>query len=513
MNRYRSELSVRKPEGVTKASANVTESDIRKWFKEVSEILREEEVADILSDPRRILNGDEACFYLDPTIDKVIARRGERNVYKIDQGPAKKNITVMFTCSAEGVMFPPMVLLPYKKIPLEVTKSVPADWGLGKTDSGWMNKESFLKYVKYVLHPQLVQAKVLPVIYFLDGHSSHTPWETAEECAKLGIILVCLYANCTRILQPLDVAVFKPLKTAWLKVVDDWKLTNPKQHIKTENFSALLQKAMESVDGRIIRNGFQACGLYPFDADNVDYTKCLAHTRSNPEQNGSQMENDNEFHDVAVSHPVSRPKTFPVIQSDAKEVLDMMGPSRRTRYRKGSDMNFISEEDKILAKVYNMLKPMDTEAEMVEEYLIDDQNMPEEDNSNVCVQEQAYALDIEPVNIFQDFEEKLNGPLSPVENVEIEDEPCDEEQKDTPKPCAKAKEHQSLLAEFLESPETPKRAGTLKFKRRSPAVLTSRRRLEFHKAKAEEKQKQQEEKQRKAEQRKNKKKPPRKTKK
>ncbi|XP_053696273.1 uncharacterized protein LOC128743676 [Sabethes cyaneus] len=143
LNRHRSELSVRKPESVAKASANVTESDIRKWFKEVSGILHEEEINDILSDPRRILNGDEACFYLDPSIDKVLARRGERNVYKIDHGPAKKNITVMFTCSADGVMFPPMVVLPYKKIPLEVTKSVPAEWGLGKTDSGWMNKECF----------------------------------------------------------------------------------------------------------------------------------------------------------------------------------------------------------------------------------------------------------------------------------------------------------------------------------------------------------------------------------
>ncbi|XP_058840810.1 uncharacterized protein LOC131696276 [Topomyia yanbarensis] len=127
LNRYRSELSVRKPESVTKASANVTESDIRKWFKEVLGILREEKVADILSDPRRILNGDEACFYLDPMINKVIARRGERNVYKVDQGPAKKNITVMFTCSADDVMFPPMIVLPYKKIPMEVTKSVPAE--------------------------------------------------------------------------------------------------------------------------------------------------------------------------------------------------------------------------------------------------------------------------------------------------------------------------------------------------------------------------------------------------
>lgn len=99
-------------------------------------IFEEEGFADILCDPRRVLNGDEACFYLDPAFDKVITRRGERNFYKVDQGPAKKNITVMFTCSADGTMLPPMVIVPYKKIPTKITQSVPAEWGLGKTDSG-----------------------------------------------------------------------------------------------------------------------------------------------------------------------------------------------------------------------------------------------------------------------------------------------------------------------------------------------------------------------------------------
>ncbi|XP_058817166.1 uncharacterized protein LOC131680472 [Topomyia yanbarensis] len=467
------------PESVTKASANVTESDIRKWFKEVLGILHEEKVADILSDPRRILNGDEACFYLDPMINKVIARRGERNVYKVDQGPAKKNITVMFTCSADGVMFPPMIVLPYKKIPMEVTKSVPAEWGLGKTDNGWMNKECFLKYIKHILHPQLVKANLLPVIYFVDGHSSHTPWETAEECSKLGIILICLYANCTRILQPLDVAVFKPLKTAWLKVTDDWKISNPNQHVKTENFSCLLEKAMESIDDRIIGNGFKACGLFPFDENSVDYSKCLARNSSNIDQNNPQHGNCHEMNVSAVSSS----KTFPVSHADAQEVLDMMGRSRRIRYREGNDMYSMSEEDQILAKVYNIFKPMDVvENQTIEEHFIEDQSMTEERTSEMHVEE--------------DFQ---------FEFVKI-DELCVDNLSGT----SQQSNGKSELAKFLESPETPKRTGTLRFKRRSPAVLTSRRRLEYHKAKAEEKRKVEEEKQRKAELRKKNKKPPRK---
>lgn len=526
LHRYRSELSVRKPESVTKASANVTEADIRKWFREVLELLREDELEDILSDPKRMLNGDETSFYLDPTVDKVIAMRGERNVYKVDQGQAKKNITVMFTCSADGKIFPPMVVLPYKKIPLDVTQSVPSEWGVGKTDSGWMNKECFLKYIVKILHPQLAEENLLPVIYFVDGHSSHTAWETAEEAAKLGIILVCLYPNCTRILQPLDVSVFKPLKTSWLKVVDDWKLKYPKQPIKSQNFSPLLQKAMESINDRIVQNGFKTCGLYPFDENNVDYSKCLARN-SNYRPTAEIVDDPNESHTAEERGTIENNlKTFAVLRSDAEKVLEMMGPFRRARYRQGNE-DFTSEDDEILAKVYDILKPIDTEDLMFEEYLIE----TEGDASGAVVEENEwkYAPVIEPVDLFQEFEEKLNEPQSPLELANMEESRADEtdapeldeeqgssfaeksiiKKSDTPETL---QEQKSALADFLESPETPRRAGTLRFKRRSPAVLTSRRRLEYHKAKAEQRKKEEEEKQRKSELRKNKKKSSRKPK-
>ncbi|XP_058834878.1 uncharacterized protein LOC131692052 [Topomyia yanbarensis] len=375
IDRYRSELSIQKSKSGTRASANVTKSDIRKWFNEVLGILHEEEIADILTDPRRILNGDEACFYLHPTIDKVIARRCKRNVHKIEQGSAKENITVMLTCSADDLMFPPMVVLPYKKIPMKVTKEVPAEWGLSKTDSGWIHKECFMKYIKRILHPQLVKADLLPVVYFVDGHTSNTPWEIAEECSKLGIILVCMYANCTKVCQPLEAAVFKSLEMAWLNVMNGWKFSNPKLHVKTEHFLSLLKNAMESVDDRIVRDGFEACGLFPFDINSVDFSECLADNYFDADQNDSpETEDYYEMDDTTISHS----KTFPVSHADAKEVLDMMGLSRRIRYRNENDMDFISEEDQILAKVYSMLKTLDAENEMIGGHFLDDQAMVEE---------------------------------------------------------------------------------------------------------------------------------------
>ncbi|XP_055537200.1 uncharacterized protein LOC129725409 [Wyeomyia smithii] len=103
MKRHK-DLATRKAESVTSASANVVEQDLRNWFREVYGMAVEDSIDHLLRKAKCVLNGDESSFYLDPSADKVIALRGEKNVYRVDQVPAKKNIIVMFTCSAAGML-------------------------------------------------------------------------------------------------------------------------------------------------------------------------------------------------------------------------------------------------------------------------------------------------------------------------------------------------------------------------------------------------------------------------
>ncbi|KAI4466320.1 homeobox-like domain superfamily [Holotrichia oblita] len=89
------ELTIHTAEGVTSASANVVENDIRK------------------------------C--LCPKNTKVLAPRGSRNVYEVEQGSTKSTITVMFTFSVAGLTTPPMVIFPGKRLRGDIQASVP-DW-------------------------------------------------------------------------------------------------------------------------------------------------------------------------------------------------------------------------------------------------------------------------------------------------------------------------------------------------------------------------------------------------
>ncbi|KAG5898614.1 hypothetical protein JTB14_020990 [Gonioctena quinquepunctata] len=76
-------LSNRIPEAVTNASGNISESDIRKCFKNIEIYLKEKQYFYILEDPTRVYNGDETCFMLCPK-DEVIAPKGAKNVYQIE---------------------------------------------------------------------------------------------------------------------------------------------------------------------------------------------------------------------------------------------------------------------------------------------------------------------------------------------------------------------------------------------------------------------------------------------
>jgi len=167
-------LSTRTSEHVTAASVCISEKDIRKWFDDIYQYLEEENLCDILTDPSRVFNGDETGFSLCPKTKTVLAPKGSKDVYEVAVGNAKENLTVMFTFSVAGVMCHPMVVFNYKRIPQDIVNSVPPNWGIGHSESGWMKSETFYEFVANILHPFLLLNNIkLPVILFVDGHKSH----------------------------------------------------------------------------------------------------------------------------------------------------------------------------------------------------------------------------------------------------------------------------------------------------------------------------------------------------
>ena len=54
-----------------------------------------------------------------------------------------------------------------------------------------------------------------PIFLFFDGHGFHLTYATVKAAMDDQIIMICLPPRTSHALQPLDVAVFKPLKDKW----------------------------------------------------------------------------------------------------------------------------------------------------------------------------------------------------------------------------------------------------------------------------------------------------------
>lgn len=277
------ELSVKKSEYISKARAAVTAEKIRKWFQNTLDDLRNE--ATVLEDPKRIWNMDETAFYLNPSGGCVIAEKG-KHVYATSMNSDKENVTTLITVNAVGDYAPPLTLYKFERIPATYFKSAPLHWGIGKSKNGWMTAETFYDYMVNIFHPFLIEQKyTLPVIMFLDGHSSHLSLHLSKFCRDNGIVVVCLYPNTTHILQPLDVAVFFPLKCHWKKELRTWRLEHDGREIRKQDVPNLLNSILTKISFKTtIINGFRKCGLYPYEPNNVDYSKCVNRSSTIPVQ-------------------------------------------------------------------------------------------------------------------------------------------------------------------------------------------------------------------------------------
>lgn len=256
----------------------VTEEALRAWFYRLRTYVEENDLLHVFEDPKRIFNCDEYGFFLCPKNNQVLVKRGSKKVYNRVENDEKECLTVLVNASADGSIAPPMVLFPYSRLPDNIESTVPLGWGLGSTESGWMDMESFYKYVANVFYPWLLQHNVtLPVVLFLDGHTSHISLPLTTFCKEKGIELVALLPKSTHVLHPLDVAVFRPIEETWRDIVQEFTVRHNYAKLTRTDFSAEVQSCFErSLKSETVKSGFEYCGLYPFQQQNIDYQKLLS---------------------------------------------------------------------------------------------------------------------------------------------------------------------------------------------------------------------------------------------
>ena len=268
------QLSSRKPENLGHARAGVTETVIRQWFDTLEKFLLKEHkivAADFFTPGNgdRIGNLDEVGFPLQGTNSKlkVVGQKGSKN---------KTQITVLACASASGNYSKPFVIYPSLKSPrINFSGVNEADFEVGFTPNGWITCDSFFSWLANCFYPSIRDKVEFPFVMFMDGHSAHINLAVSDFCKDHGIILYCLPAHSSHILQPLDIVVFGPIKAEWNNQLNHFRVNYKVAMTKSHFFQVFDKTWKKGAKPENAISGFRSAGLVPFDRNAVDYSKVI----------------------------------------------------------------------------------------------------------------------------------------------------------------------------------------------------------------------------------------------
>jgi len=134
------------------------------------------------------------------------------------------------------------------------------------------------------------------VVLLLDGHSSHYNLEAVTFAKENGIIMFTLVPHTTHKMQPLDTAVYGPMKTNWQGVCHDYIQSHPGKVITKYNFNELFSNAwLKTIIPANIISGFRCCGIYSFNPKEVfDHDPCASENNDVSENDESPLEHSFE---------------------------------------------------------------------------------------------------------------------------------------------------------------------------------------------------------------------------
>lgn len=299
-------ISEKISQNLTASRAAITEEKLRNWHSDINKYCERENILDILEDPTRIFNMDEKGFILTPNNEIVLVRRGDKAVYNRSKNDEKECVTALLGGSAAGLATPPMMIHSFKRMPAGILQNNPENWSVGISDSGWQTQVTFFDYITKIFYKFLVDQKIkFPVILFIDGHKSHVSLALSDFCSEKKIELIALYPNSTHLTQPMDVGVFKPLNSSWEKTAKQWRIKEKFAKIERKDIAGILKDAIDGINyTALLKTAFRKSGLYPFNVDNIDFTRILPEVGSEdtPDQlwNGATLGENEVVPKVAV---------------------------------------------------------------------------------------------------------------------------------------------------------------------------------------------------------------------
>lgn len=273
LRRQPTPLSLRRPQNLQNRRAACTSPEIlRSFFDEVWTPTVER--CGLSDKPWLIYNVDETGFSTNLRGDRIIVKRGERQANRVICGSGRDMFTVVACGNAAGQHLPLTVLFGAQHLYLNWIEGASRSTHFLTTPTGWMTKDGFFSWFRDVFIPNVpaVDSRLgRHLILILDGHTSHFSIPLVELAKQHLIHIIRLPPHTSHLLQPLDVGVFAPMKSAWTEVLQEHTHhAVGRGNITKATFSSLLAKVEEkSLKPQHFVAGFESTGLFPVNPDRI----------------------------------------------------------------------------------------------------------------------------------------------------------------------------------------------------------------------------------------------------
>lgn len=185
----------------------------------------------------------------------------------------------MFCGNAEGEVLPPYICYKAERMHIQWCMGGPPDARYNRTESGWFDSRVFEDWYFRTALPELKKKNGTKVLIG-DNLSSHISIPVLDSCKENDIKFIALPKNSTHILQPLDVAYFRPMKISWRKILSNWKETEAgtkNNNVPKTEFPSLIKELTESLalnDKKNLKSGFRKSGIFPLNSNEPKQRLC-----------------------------------------------------------------------------------------------------------------------------------------------------------------------------------------------------------------------------------------------